>query len=60
MVFFRLTDLTTPRTRLHQDEDEVLEPRVFTTKDARLLVHNEDVMDMKTILGLSLVSEELD
>ena len=60
MLFFRLTDLSTPLTPLQQDEDEILEPRVFTIKDARLLVRSEDVMDMKTILGLSLVSKELD
>ena len=56
MVFFRLTGLTTPASPAHLDEDEILEPRVFAIEDARRVVHDADIIDMKTLLGLSLVS----
>lgn len=55
MHFFRLTGLTTPPVPARQDDDEVLEPRIFTIDDARRLAREGDVLDMKTVLGLSLV-----
>ena len=54
MVFFRLTELRTLTTPAARDEDEVLEPRVFTLEAARQLAAAADVADMKTLVGLSL------
>ena len=52
MVFLRLTGLTVmPADR---DEDEVLEPKIFTLDDARSLTADDEIGDMKTVLGLSL------
>ncbi len=56
MVFFRLTGLTTPAIPAHLDEDEILEPRVFALEDARRVVRDVDTVDMKSVLGLLLVS----
>ena len=55
MVFFRLTDLTALPAPVARDEDEVLEPRVFTLDAARQIAAAADVADMKTVVGLSLV-----
>lgn len=55
MHFFRLTALTRPLQPAMQDDDEVLAPRVFGLDEARQLAHQDDVKDMKTVLGLSLV-----
>lgn len=55
MVFFRLTGLTAPETPAAPDDDEVLEPRTFGLDEARRLVADGGVMDMKTVLGLRLV-----
>ena len=55
MVFFRLTELKTLPAPAARDEDEVLEPRVFTLDAARQLAATADVADMKTVVGLSLV-----
>ena len=54
-MFFRLTELRTLTTPAARDEDEVLEPRVFTLEAARQLARAADVADMKTVVGLSLV-----
>jgi ADP-ribose pyrophosphatase len=54
MVFYRLTGLTAVST-LALDADEVLEPQIFTLDEARRLVAEEPVADMKTALGLQLV-----
>ena len=56
MHFVRLTALTTPAQPAVQDEDEVLHPQVFSLAEARQLALQGEVHDMKTVLGLSLVS----
>jgi ADP-ribose pyrophosphatase len=55
MIFFRATELTTPEQKAAQDEDESVEPRVFTLADARALVRTVQPGDMKTALGLWLI-----
>tara|TARA_Y100000590_G_C15444962_1_gene910391 strand:+ start:72 stop:599 length:528 start_codon:yes stop_codon:yes gene_type:complete len=55
MLFFCLTGLKKPVTPLAPDSDEVLEPKIFTLTEARRMVRDSDAMDMKTILGLSLI-----
>ena len=54
MIFYRLTDLA-PASGHQLDADEVLEPRVVTLAEARRLVAESPVADMKTALGLRLV-----
>ena len=56
MIFFRLTDLQDPNHDAEQDEDEHIEARVCTLAEARQLVHDGNVPDMKTAFGLTLVS----
>ena len=55
MVFFRLTDLTTPATPAPPDDDELLEPRLFAVDDVRRMVTRGEIVDMKTALGLTLI-----
>ncbi len=55
MIFFCLSGLEKPETPLASDSDEVLEPKILTLTEARRLVRDSDAMDMKTILGLSLI-----
>jgi len=53
MVFFRLHGLSTPTDEAQQDDDEVLEPHVFSVADALALVEEGKIRDMKTVLGLT-------
>jgi ADP-ribose diphosphatase len=55
MLFFRLSGLSTPEEAAEPDEDEDIEPRVFTLRDAREMVRNGEITDMKTVVGLTLV-----
>jgi ADP-ribose pyrophosphatase len=57
MIFFRCTDLQTPPvgSTAHQDEDEDLEPRTFGLEEARRLVREGEIVDLKTALGLTLI-----
>jgi ADP-ribose pyrophosphatase len=57
MIFFRCTDLQPPSagSTAHKDEDEDLEPRTFTIADARRLVVEGEIVDLKTALGLTLI-----
>jgi ADP-ribose pyrophosphatase len=58
MTFFLLTDL---RDRLadepvpHQDPDEILDVKEFSLEDLREMVRVEEIADMKTVVGLTLV-----
>ena len=54
MIFYRLTGLTAA-SGLALDADEVLEPRTFTLDEARRMIAEGPVADMKTALGLRLV-----
>lgn len=55
MIFFRCTELTTPSTVAHQDEDEDLEPRTFTIEEIRAMLRSGEIVDMKTAVGITLV-----
>ena len=55
VIFFRLTDLTTPAAPAPPDDDELLEPRLFAVNDARRMVECGEIVDMKTALGLTLI-----
>src|SRR5690349_5983606 len=55
MFFFRASGLTKPAEAAALDEDEDIEVRVFTLKDAREMVRRGEITDMKTVIGLSLL-----
>ena len=55
MLFYRCSHFVTPTHRVHADPDEIIEPRVFSLPEARALVEQGKVVDMKTILGLGLI-----
>jgi ADP-ribose pyrophosphatase len=55
MLFFRLSGLTTPSVAAAQDEDEDIEPRTFSLADAREMVRRGEIVDMKTVAGLTLI-----
>ena len=55
MVFFRLDGLSQPEHDADADEDEILEPRVFSLAEAKAMVKRGEIKDMKTVLGLGMV-----
>jgi ADP-ribose pyrophosphatase len=57
MIFFRCTDLKEPaaNSTAKKDEDEDLEPRPFNVKEARRLVIEGEIVDLKTAVGLTLI-----
>ncbi len=59
MSFFKATGLRTPGAEdeeAHQDEDEDIEGRPFTREELRQMIAAGDVIDLKTIAGLSLIN----
>ncbi|MEO7190553.1 MAG: NUDIX hydrolase [Vicinamibacterales bacterium] len=56
MVFYACRDLSRPAKPAAQDEDEQIEPRTFTLRQAWALVRAGKIVDMKTVLGLAMVS----
>ena len=57
MIFYRCTDLQQPSadSTAQKDEDEDLEPRTFTLDEARRLVIEGEIVDLKTAVGLTLL-----
>jgi ADP-ribose pyrophosphatase len=55
MYFFRLAGLATATEAAALDEDEDLEPRTFLLLDARDMVRRGEIVDMKTVVGLTLI-----
>ncbi|MGH8636069.1 MAG: NUDIX hydrolase [Burkholderiales bacterium] len=55
MFFFRVSGLTEPTEVAELDEDEDIEVRVFTLKDARDMIRRGEIVDMKTVIGLGLI-----
>lgn len=55
MFFFRVSGLGKPEHAAELDEDEDIEVRVFTLKDARDMVRRGEITDMKTVIGLTLL-----
>ena len=56
MTFYRCTRLARPARPAAGDADELIEPKEFTVDDAWRLVDRGDVLDMKTVVGLELIS----
>jgi ADP-ribose pyrophosphatase len=55
MIFFRVSGLNEPAEAAELDEDEDIEVRVFTLKEAREMVRSGEIVDMKTVIGLGLL-----
>lgn len=59
MTFYRATGLRTPNAddeAAHPDEDEDIEARAFTPEDLRSMIAAGDIVDLKTVAGLALLS----
>lgn len=55
MTFYRCTDLRPAGREVARDIDEQLEPREFSMREARRLVRQGRIIDMKTVVGLGLL-----
>lgn len=57
MIFYRCTELGPPPadSAAQKDEDEDIEPRTFTLAEARALVASGEIVDLKTVAGLTLL-----
>ena len=57
MIFYRCTELgpPSPDSTAQKDEDEDIEPRTFTLEEARGLVASGEIVDLKTVAGLTLL-----
>jgi ADP-ribose pyrophosphatase len=55
MFFFRVSGLSVPEHAADVDEDEDIEVRTFTLKEARDMIRRGEIVDMKTVVGLSLI-----
>jgi len=55
MLFYRLDGLERPHTRAEPDEDEQLEPQVFALAQVREMIARGEIVDMKTVTGLTLI-----
>jgi ADP-ribose pyrophosphatase len=55
MLFFRLSGLSEPAAAATPDEDEDIEPKVFSIADAREMVRRGEITDMKTVAGLGMI-----
>lgn len=56
MIVFRIDGLEEPTTAAALDEDEIIEPRTFTLAEARAMVARGEIADMKTVIGLGLIT----
>ena len=62
MHFFLAADLRDPRegdAPAHADEDEDIEARAFSAAELRDMIARGDIVDLKTVAGLSLASRTL-
>jgi ADP-ribose pyrophosphatase len=57
MIYFRCQELERPApdSTARKDEDEEIEPRTFTVAEARGLVAAGEIVDLKTVAGLTLL-----
>ena len=57
MIYYRCEDLRPPApdSTARKDDDEEIEPKTFTIAEARDLVARGEIVDLKTLAGLSLV-----
>ena len=55
MVFFRVSGLAESAEAAMVDEDEDIEARTFTIREARDMVRRGEIVDMKTVVGLGML-----
>ena len=55
MIFFRVSGLEETTEQAHVDEDEDIEAKTFELRDAREMVRRGEIVDMKTIVALTLL-----
>ena len=57
MNYYRCEDLRPPAADsiVKKDDDEEIEPKIFTIDEARGLVRSGEIVDLKTLAGLSLL-----
>lgn len=55
MIFFRVSGLVEPSEAAAVDEDEDLEVKTFTLREARDMVRSGEIVDMKTVVALSMI-----
>lgn len=55
MIFFRVSSLEKSEEQAHVDEDEDIESRVFELREAREMVRRGEIVDMKTVVALTLL-----
>jgi hypothetical protein len=57
MIYCLCEDLRPPLadSTVRKDEDEELEPRTFTVAEARAMVTSGEIVDLKTLAGLTLI-----
>ena len=55
MIFFRVSGLETSDEQAHVDEDEDIEVRTFDLRDVRDMARRGEIVDMKTIVALTLL-----
>jgi len=55
MHFYLCEDLATPEGPVTRDEDEQIEPATVSLDTVRTMIADGRVMDMKTVVGLSLL-----
>ena len=57
MIYYRCEDLRSPSpdSTAKKDDDEEIEPRTFTMDEARALVQSGEIVDLKTLAGLTLL-----
>ena len=55
MHFYRCENLAPPRGHVARDEEEQIEPATVTLATAREMIADGGVMDMKTVVGVSLL-----
>lgn len=57
MIYYRCEELRSPApdSTARKDDDEELEPRTFALNEARELVASGEIIDLKTVAGLTLL-----
>jgi ADP-ribose pyrophosphatase len=55
MIFFRVAGLEKSDEPAHVDEDEDIEARTFELREAREMVRRGEIVDMKTVVALTLL-----
>ena len=55
MIFYRLSGLSVPAEAAAVDEDEDIEPRTFRIAEAREMIRRGEIVDMKTVAGLTML-----